>query len=299
MELDLREFAQQPRLVDGAWGTLLENRGLPSGMAPDLWNLENPEAIEQVARSYVETGSEIILTNTFSSNRFALESHGAADRVGELARAGVEISRRAAGDDAKVFASIGPTGKIVMMQEISPDDFLAAFQEAARAISEAGPDAIICETFNELEELKLALRAVRQTCDLPVIASMSFTGGPDGTATMMGNTPEQLAQMAEELGANAVGANCGIGPENHLKVAHRLRDATSLPVWIKPNAGVPEIDANGETTFPVGPEEFARYAPRFIQAGTNFVGGCCGTTPSHIEAIRKTLIEGGFLQQDP
>jgi len=258
MKLDLQDYVRRPRLTDGAWGTLLEKRGLPSGMAPDLWNVEKPEAIEAVARSYVEAGSEIILTNTFGVNRYVLDRQGASDRVGELAEAGVAISRKAAAGRARVFASIGPTGKIVMMQEISHNDFIAAFAETARAIAQAGPDAIVLETFNELEELRLALGAVRENCDLPVVTSMSFTSGPDGTATMMGNSPEDLARMAQEEGVDAVGANCGIGPDTYVQVARRLCAATTLPVWIKPNAGAPQVGRDGKTTFPVGPDEFCR-----------------------------------------
>jgi hypothetical protein len=149
MNLNLQDYAEQPRLTDGAWGTQLERRGLSSGMAPDLWNIENPEAVEELARRYVEAGSEVILTNTFGTNRYILERQRASDRVEELAESGLAISLRATGDKAKVFASIGPTGKIVMMQEISRDDFSAAYVEAARAISRAGPDAIVLEAGRE------------------------------------------------------------------------------------------------------------------------------------------------------
>jgi methionine synthase I (cobalamin-dependent) len=289
VSLDLRNYARHPRLTDGAWGTELARRGLPSGRPPDLWNVENPKAVEEVARSYVAAGSDVILTNTFGTNRYALDRQGASDRVAELAAAGVAISRRAAADKAKVFASMGPTGKIVMMQEISQSAFRDAFEEAAIAVSRAGPDAIVLETFNELDELALALRAVKECCGLPVVASMSFTAGPDGTATMMGNSPEDLARLAEEHEADAVGANCGIGPETHLAVAGRLCAATDLPVWIKPNAGAPRVDSDGRTVFPIGPEEFAGYVPRFLDAGVDFLGGCCGTTPHHIRAMEAAL----------
>jgi len=182
MRLNLKNYASRLRITDGAWGTELERRGLPSGMAPDLWNVENPQAVEAVARGYVQAGSEVMLTNTFGTNRYALERQGASDRVEELAEAGVAISRRAARDKARVFASIGPTGKIMMMQEITRDDFASAYVETARAISRAGPAAVVLETFNELEELALALQAVKECCDLPVIACMSFTAGPDNRA---------------------------------------------------------------------------------------------------------------------
>ena len=289
MKLNLQRYSKKPRLTDGAWGTLLEHRGLPAGMAPELWNVENPGAIEAVARSYVEAGSEIILTNTFGANRYVLERSGASDRVEELATKGVRLSHRAADKRTKVFASIGPTGKIVMMEEISRQEFRRTFAETARAIASAEPDAIVLETFNELEELAIALKAVKMSCRLPVVACMSFTTGPDNTATMMGNSPEDLAQMAEEHGADAVGANCGVGPESYLRVARRLRPRTDLPIWIKPNAGAPTTNEEGHTVFPIGPAEFATYGPRFVEAGVNFMGGCCGTTPEHIGAVKNAI----------
>jgi len=289
MALDLKTYAKETRITDGAWGTELQRRGLPPGDSPELWNVENPDAVEAVARGYIEAGSEIILTNTFGANQYVLARHCQADRVPELAEAGVVISRRTAGNDAKVFASVGPTGKIVMVEEVSHEEFISVYAETASAITRAGPDAIVLETFTELEELALALQAVRQCCDLPVVASMSFTAGPDGTATVMGNQPEELVQIARDYGANAVGANCGIGPDNHVRVAIPLRVVTALPVWIKPNAGVPEIGADGKSRFPVSPEDFADYVPRLVEAGANFIGGCCGTTPGHIRALRQRL----------
>lgn len=238
---------------------------------------------------HVEANSEIILTNTFGANRYVFARHGLAQRVAELAEAGVAIMCTAVGDEAKVFASIGPTGKIVMREEVSREEFVSAYAETASAIARAEPDAIVLETFSKLEELALALQAVRQCCDLPVVASMTFTAGPDGTATVMGNRPEELVRVADDYGADAVGANCGIGPDNHVRVASLLRAATTLPVWIKPNAGVPGIGPDGKSRFPVGPKDSADYAPRFIGAGANFIGGCCGTTPDHIRALRQGL----------
>jgi len=289
MKLNLREFADRVRILDGAWGTELQRGGLPVGAAPELWNRENPGAVEAVARSYVEAGSEIILTNTFGANRYVLAKHNAAKRTEELAEAGVAISRRAAGKKTKVFASVGPTGNIVMMGEVDQDDLVEAYAETASALVRGGADAIVLETFSELAELSLAFRGVRDSCDLPIVVSMSFAAGPDGTATIMGNGPEDLARMAEDHGAEAVGANCGTGPDTYVRIARRLASATSLPVWIKPNAGRPEIGPNGATTFPIGPQEFASYAPSFAESGARFIGGCCGTTPDHVRAIMAGL----------
>ncbi len=289
MAFDLKLFAKTVRVLDGAFGTELQKRGLAGGACPEPWNVDNPSPVEAVGRSYVEAGSDVILTNTFGGNSFIMASHSAEDRVAELCEAGVRIARRAAGEQAKVFASIGPTGKIVMMQETPGEQIEMAFAQAATAISHGRPDAIVLETFNELDELEIALRAVKETTNLPVIACMTFSSGPDGTNSMMGNTPGDLARMAEELGADAVGANCGAGPDNYVKVARLLRAATTLPVWIKANAGLPQIGPDGETFFPLAPAGFAEFTPQLIEAGANFIGGCCGTTPEHIRALRAAV----------
>jgi len=206
-----------------------------------------------------------------------------------LAEAGAAISRRAAGAEVKVFGSVGPTGKIVMMAEAPAEELGAAFAETAEALAWGGADAIVLETFNELDEAAIALDAVKQATDLPVIVSMTFASGPDKTATMMGNKPADLAGMAGAKGADAVGANCGIGPDNYVRVAEMLRAAADLPIWIKANAGLPEVGPRGRTTFPMGPEEFAARVPSLIAAGADFIGGCCGTTPDHIRAIRAVV----------
>ena len=288
MPLDLANFAKDLRMSDGAWGTQLQTLGLPPGALPEPWNAENPQAVEAVARSYVDVGSEIIITNTFGANRFILAQHGADGRVAELAEAGAAISRQAAGDAVKVFASIGPTGKMVMMGEVPEDEMVAAFAETATAVANGGADAILIESFGELAEAMLALQGVRSACELPVVVSMTFDSGPDGTSTMMGNTPADLAAAAEAGGAAAVGANCGVGPENYVKVVELLSAATSLPVWVKPNAGLPMV-VDGETTFPMGPDEFASFAAPLAAAGATFLGGCCGTNPDHLRALRKAV----------
>ena len=293
MTLDLKTYASEVRVTDGAWGTELQRRGLPAGACPELWNVQNADAVAGVAAGYVDAGSDVIITNTFGGNRFVLAAHGAGDRVAELVVAGVAISRHAAGRadrNVKVFASIGPSGKIVMMGEVAVEELSAAFEESAAAAAEGGADAIVLESFGELDEIAVALTAAgRAAPHMPVVASMTFASGPDRTATMMGNSPGDLAAMAEANGAAGVGANCGLGPENYVRVAELLRRATDLPVWIKANAGLPVVAGDGTSSFPMGPEEFGACAPRLASAGANFIGGCCGTTPKHIRAIRKAI----------
>lgn len=289
MTFDLNDYVRQIRLTDGAWGTQLQRRGLAPGSSPELWNVTNPSAVKAVAESYVKAGSDVILTNTFGANRFILASHGLENRAAELTEAGVKLSKVAAGSKAKVFASIGPTGKIVMMEEISPQSIASAFSEAAEAAEFGGADAIVLETFNELDEIRIALNAVKEATDLPVIVSMTFASGPDKTVSMMGNSPNDLARMAVKEGADAVGANCGVGPDNYVAVARQLRQACNLPIWIKANAGLPQVGGDGRTVFPMSPKEFAAFAPKLVEAGANFIGGCCGTSPAFIEDLRAVI----------
>jgi 5-methyltetrahydrofolate--homocysteine methyltransferase len=289
MALDLRSFARQVRITDGVYGTELQRRAaLPSHCA-EWFNLEAPQAVEAVARSYVEAGSDVIMTNSLLAHRFGLAPYGLAHRTTQIVRAAAAIACRAAkGTPTKVFGSFGPTGKIVMTGETSEDELSDAFAETARALASGGVEAIVLETFGELAEAKIALKAVNAVCDLPVVVSMAFAFGPSKTATMMGESPEDLAAMAETNGAAAVGGNCGVGPDVAQQIVTRLHKASPLPVWIKPNAGMP-ILKDGITTFPMGPAQFASFVPAFMDGGASFIGGCCGTTPDHIRAVRQSL----------
>ena len=288
MDAIAEQFAAAVTVTDGAWGTQLQAAGLPAGACPDGWNLANPSAVEAVAQAYLQAGSQVILTNTFRSNRFALAHWEQAHQAAVLAEAGAAISRRAAGERAKVFASIGPTGKVVMLGEVAEEELHSAFSAQAAALARGGADAILCETFTELAEAMLAVRAARESTGLAVLVSMTFDSGPENTHTAMGVAPADLAGAAAEAGAAAVGANCGTGPENYVAVAALLRAATDLPVWIKPNAGLPVL-RGGETVYPMGPDEFAAFARQLAEAGANFIGGCCGTTPAHVRALRRAV----------
>ena len=279
--------ASGPVITDGAWGTQIQALGLPPGGSHDGWNLTNPEKIEKVARAYVEAGSQIILTNTFQATRFPLARHGLENKVAEISRSGVEISRRAADGKAKVFASMGPSGVMLMMGQVTPDELRAAFSDQAQALAEGGPDAIVIETMSDLVEAKLAVTAARET-GLPVVACMTFDSGKDHDRTMMGTTPEQVAEELTEAGADVIGSNCGQGIEGFAVICKRLRDATDRPIWIKANAGLPEV-VDGETVFRQTPQSFAEHVPAIVEAGAAFIGGCCGTTPAFIKAVAERL----------
>jgi methionine synthase I (cobalamin-dependent) len=286
--------AAGPVVTDGAWGTQLQQRGLPVGACPDAWNLAEPEKVEEVARAYVEAGSRVIITNTFGANRFILARHELHDKVAEINRAGVEISRSAADGRASVFASIGPSGVMLMMGEVTHEELREAFAEQANAMAQAGADAVVVETMSDPAEAKLAVAAARQT-GLPVVACMTFDSGANKDRTMMGTTPEQAAEELIAAGADCVGSNCGQGIEGFVEICRRLHAATASPrqrkgrpVWIKPNAGLPEM-VEGKTVYRQTPEQFAEYVPQLVEAGAGFIGGCCGTSPEFVRSIAEKL----------
>jgi methionine synthase I (cobalamin-dependent) len=278
----LREWLADGLLItDGAWGTELQARGLPPGTIPDTWNLTHPERVEAVARAYAEAGSQVILTNTFRANAIAM--HGCTeDDLDAINRAGVALSRHAAGE-ALVFASIGPTGKMLLSGEIDSEQVTAAFAAQARSLAAAGADALLVETMSDIEEARLAVDAARRT-GLPVLVSFAFDSGKSKDRTMMGATPESVAEAMVEAGADAVGANCGVGVEQAIPICRRLRAACDLPIWIKPNAGLPTMEG---TAVHYGPsaEFFASHYAALRDAGASFLGGCCGTTPEFIRAL--------------
>jgi methionine synthase I (cobalamin-dependent) len=269
-------------ISDGAWGTQLQLRGLASGTTPDTWNLAHADQVEAVARAYVEAGSQVILTNTFRANAVAMHSSTVAE-LDDLNRAGVEISKRAAGKRALVFASIGPTGKILMSGEVTVAQVSAAFSAQAQSLAAAGADALLIETMSEIDEARLAVEAALPT-GLPVLVSFAFDSGKNKDRTMMGATPETVASAMAEAGADAVGANCGVGVELSVPICSRLHAACSLPIWIKPNAGLPTIQ-EGAIHYATSAEYFASHFAALAAAGASFVGGCCGSTPVFIAAL--------------
>ena len=276
-----------PVILDGAWGTEMQARGLPIGGCPDEWNLSHAAQVEEIPRAYVQAGSRIVLTNTFRGNRIALADYDLAERAAAINRAGAEISRRAAGGEARVFASIGPCGKMLFAGEVDRDQLFDAFREQARALADGGADGLVVETMAELDEARLALRAARET-GLPVVACMVFDSGEARDRTMMGVTPEQAAAELAGAGADVVGANCGQGIAGFVEICRRMRAATGRPLWIKANAGLPEM-VDGRVVYRTSPEQFASHARALVDAGANFIGGCCGTSPAYIQALAKEI----------
>jgi methionine synthase I (cobalamin-dependent) len=275
-------------LADGAWGTEFQKLGLEPGSSPERWNLEYPERVAQVARSYVDSGAQVVLTNTFGGSTFILARHDLADRLEEVNRRGAEISREAADGRALVFGSMGPTGKLLQTGEVSEEEIRVSYSRQSEALWRGGADAILIETMIDVEEMKLAARAAREATPLPIVLSMTFDSGKEKTQTMMGVTPEQAAEQMERAGAWVVGANCGLGPEFYVRVCRKLRAATTLPIWIKANAGIPQM-VGTEVVYPQSPQTFGEFALQLREAGANVIGGCCGTTPAHIRHLGALL----------
>jgi len=277
-------------VADGAWGTALQERGLKGGECPELWNFEHPEMVLDIARSYIDAGSNLIETNTFGGNRYKLEHYGLGEQVFELNKTAAEISRKAAGDDNWVMASIGPTGKMTVMGDVTEEDFYKVFKEQSEALAAGGADAIIVETMSAVDEAISAVKAAKENTSLEVICSFTFEPTVQGEyRTMMGVTPAEASIAAVNAGADIVGANCGKGYEGMTQIIKEIKTVLpEIPVIIQANAGLPEL-IEGISVFPATPEEIAGQNKLWIKAGVNIIGGCCGTTDKHIHAIKKAV----------
>ncbi len=277
---------------DGAWGTQLQALGLPPGECPERWCLEQPALVGGVARAYIEAGADVIETNSFGGNRIRLGDHGLAARAPEFNEAAARISREAAGDGRWVAGSVGPSGRLLMMGDVSEAELFDAFAEQAAALLRGGADAICVETMSATDEAAIAVRAARAAGAREVICTFTFSPASVGEyRTMMGNDPAEAARAALEAGADIVGANCVAGGEAALAIVQAIRAAEpSVPILVQPNAGRPTL-VQGCQTWPDGPEELAAWLPRLVEAGAGIVGGCCGTTPAHIRAMRARADE--------
>jgi len=277
------------KLFDGAIGTMLQQAGMEPGYCPELWNLECPEKITAIHRLYVEAGSDIIETNTFGANRIKLSHYGLEDQMEAINQAAVQAARQACGPATKIAGSIGPTGKFIApLGDLSFDKAYSVFAEQISILDKAGVDYLIIETVIDLQEMRAALLAAKDTSTKPVICQLSYE--PDGR-TVTGTDPVTAAIVLEAMGADIIGANCSAGPAQMVGIVEALRRHTRCPISIQPNAGMPEL-RQGQTVFPMGPEEFASWVPKLIAAGASIIGGCCGTSPAHIQAVRNLLISG-------
>ncbi len=281
-----------PLLFDGAMGTMLHARGVSFDACFDELNLSQPALVADVHHAYIDAGAQIILTNTFGANRYRLARHGLEDRVKAINQAGVELARRvilASFKDLLLAGDVGPLGvRLAPFGRVQLEQARDAFREQIAALAEAGADLILLETFTDLYEIVEGVKAAQEVCDLPVIASMTFTR--DDT-TLLGNSPAEVARTLHETGAHVIGVNCSGGPTQLLRILKKMRAA--LPearFMVKPNAGLPE-QVGGRIMYPAGPAYFADYTRAFRRAGASIIGGCCGTTPEHIARMRAALDE--------
>ncbi len=284
-----RFLKEKPVLVaDGATGTMLQQAGLPAGAAPERWNLENPDAVRALYRSYIEAGADMILTNTFGGCSVRLERDGLGRQAHAINAAAARLAREVAGDAVLVVGDIGPSGKLLEpLGDLSYADAVASFAEQAAGLVVGGAEVILIETMSDLNEVKAAMEGVRQVTDLPILATMSFdTKG----RTMMGVKPEKAAQTLTDWGAAVIGANCGRTLSETLEAVLKMRAALPDAVLMaKPNAGLPHAEG-GDLVYDVTPEIMADYARRFVaEAGVKIFGGCCGSTPDHIRAVAAAL----------
>jgi methionine synthase I (cobalamin-dependent) len=279
----LAQLEGRVTVADGAWSTVLRERGIPAGVPAEVACLTHAQVVEQLARDYVAAGARILTTNTFAANRLAW-AHWGRDDWRQVNEAAVRLARRAAGEGVLVAGSIGPSGKLVAVREAPDSELAAAFAEQARTLEAGGADLIVLETFTELAEARLALRAVLEAVALPVVVSLSFSAGPQRTQTLMGAEAGACAATLEQDGADAVGCNCGAGIEHALPAAVALRANMRLPLWVKPSVGLPDLHA-GRAVYPQTPDSFAAHAPRLVEAGANVIGGCCGAGPDHIRRL--------------
>lgn len=279
-----------PLLADGAMGTMLHEGGIDFARCFDELNLIQPELVQEIHSAYLDAGAQLVMTNTFGANRFRLAEHGLQDRVEEINKVGVEIARRAALDSGKrvfVAADVGPLGvRLAPFGRVQPEQARAAYEEQIRGLAAGKPDLIIIETMTDLYEVREAIQAAKAVSDLPIVASMTFTRDD---RTLLGDTPIKVAKKLHQAGADVIGINCSSGPSQLLRILKQMRAVVPDALFsVMPNAGWPE-QAGGRIMYPAGPDYFGQYANAFRQAGAAIIGGCCGTTPEHIRAMRTAL----------
>ncbi|SFL83474.1 homocysteine S-methyltransferase family protein [Pelosinus propionicus] len=273
-------------IFDGAMGTMLQNAGLPPGYCPELWNQEQPAVITAIHKSYIDSGSDIIETNTFGANRIKLTHYGLEKKVALLNTAAVQAARAACGPNTKIAGSVGPTGKLIVpLGDLSFDDAYDVFFEQISALDQAGVDMILIETIIDIQEMRAALLAAKAASKKPVICQMSF-GADERTVT--GTDPVTATIILEAMGADIIGVNCSLGPAQLLPIVEKIAQTTNCPISVQANAGMPSL-INKQTVFPMQPEEMGLWAKKLVTAGARYIGGCCGTTPKHIKSIYQAV----------
>jgi 5-methyltetrahydrofolate--homocysteine methyltransferase len=277
-------------VADGAMGTMLFQKGLSQNECPESFNLTHPEILEEIAADYQKAGAEIIQTNTFGGSPLKLQRYSLDDKTEKINRRAVEIVRKAVGEKAYISGSCGPSGRILIPYgDTAPEQIYESSLRQMRALIEAGVDIICIETMTDITEAMLNIKAAKTVSPtIPVMATMTFDRTPKGFFTIMGVTIEKAAQELEKAGADIIGSNCGHGLEMMIKIGLEFKALSNLPLIIQSNAGLPEM-VDGEAVYGETPEFVADKARELISAGVSIIGGCCGTTPEHIAAIRKMV----------
>ena len=273
-------------ILDGATGSNLQKAGMPVGVCPEQWVLDHPDALIQLQRAFVDAGTDIVYASTFTANRIKLAEYDLQDKLVEMNTALVKLSKEAVGDKAYVAGDITMTGKqLFPLGDLQFEELVDVYREQAKAIADAGADLFVIETMMSLQETRAAVLAVREVTDLPIMATLTFE--TDGR-TLFGTPPECVPTVLQGLGVDAVGINCGAGPDKMSDIVQTLIEYSDIPVIVKANAGLPELE-NGQTVYKMSPEEFAQYSASLAAMGASIMGGCCGTTPEHIKALKTAL----------
>ena len=286
-----KEFAEfiiekGPVILDGATGTNLMAAGMPVGVCPEQWVLDNPQVLKDLQKSYVEAGSHIVYASTFTGNRIKLQEYGLEDRLEEINTKLVELSREAVGDQALVAGDMTMTGQqLFPMGDLLFEELVTVYKEQAKVLEQAGVDLFVVETMMSLQECRAAVIAIREVSDLPIMVTLTYN--EDGR-TLFGTPPETAVVVLQSLGVDAIGINCSTGPMEMVEPVKKMAEYATVPIIAKPNAGLPELEGK-QTVYKMTPEEFAEAGTALVEAGAAVIGGCCGTTPAHIKALSHAV----------
>ena len=286
---DFCKLTEKTVILDGATGSNLIKAGMPRGVSTELWILDHPQVETELIRAYLSAGSQIVYTPTFGCNCIRLKDFGVRDQLEELNKRLVELAKKAAAGQGYLAGDITTGGTILgATSEATYEEALDRYREQISVLAEAGVDLIVAETMINIDETVAAVEAAKEVCDLPIMCSMTVEA--DGSI-FSGGTAQEAIETLQEVGADAVGVNCSVGPDQLLSVVENMKKVATVPLLVKPNAGMPTITQTGEALYSMSPADFARHMKALVDAGADIVGGCCGTTPEYIEALCGALRE--------